>query len=652
MTTAIDRDVDPGPDPVVLLARRLAGRLTRSGRVTVAALALIGAQLVLHVWITSGSWFMWDDYIFLSDVALGNADAAWLLHSHFGLFMPVSFALVGLVGGAGLSWAAIATQMLVLQALAGLSCWWMLRTVFGDRLRILVPLAFYLFSPMTVSSAVWWSVAINQLPHHIAIFGAVAFHVRYARTRRVSQAVIATAFLVLGLGSYVKAPLIVLVLLGVSACWFTAGGPRARLRSLLRSWPAWLMYLGTLASYVVVWADSQTGQLPRQTCELPGVLSRSVLDSVGTGVVGGPLTWQLWTGGVDPVLAASDCAPLAYRGDQSLLIGGPPQSLVSPSLTLVVLAWVLITGLVLYVWGRHRHAISSLWWLVPYVLVSAALVHLGRAGTFGSAVSAHEIRYFADVPAVMALAIGTAIMPIRGALQQRRPRDVPILRTSVPRRGFAVLAALGLLASLVSTIRYVAPWHTEDGRTFPSRAFMQTIDRQLDERAASDGPVVIADVPLPYRVALPTIYPYNLPSRQLAPWSDRIQVVTAGTDISVLDDAGRILPAAVPDGPRAAPGPVDGCGYLVQQERVTIAMTPVVDAVWWMRIDYLAGGDGELEVQAGDATSVVPVERGLHTAFVQTTGGYDDVRLRARGAISVCVDNVHIGTIRGQDETP
>ncbi|MET1133231.1 MAG: hypothetical protein ABWX60_07420, partial [Aeromicrobium sp.] len=587
---------DQGPDPVVLLVRRLAGRLTPSGRVTVAALTLIALQMVLHVWMTSGSWFMWDDYMFLSDVARGEDDMAWLFHSHFGLFMPVSFLLVKIIGGTGLSWAAAATQILVLQLLTSLACWWMLRTLFGNRKRILVPLAFYLFNPMSIPSSVWWSVAINQYPHQIAIFGAVGFHVRYARTGRVRHAVAATAFLVLGLGSYVKAPLIVLVLVGVSVCWFTAGGPRQRLRTLVASWPAWLMYGISLTVYAVVWTSRQTGSTPRQACELPGVLSRSILESVGTGTMGGPLTWELWTGGIDPFLAASSCVPQSYRNDPALLVGGPPQSLLSPSLAVIVLSWVLITSLVLYVWARHRNAILSLWWLVPYVVLSAVLVYLGRAGTFGAQVSAREIRYFADLPAVMAVALGAAIMPIVGAAQLRHLRARAVLRVSIPRRAFAVLAVLGLIASLVSSIRYVAPWHAESPQTFPERAFMQTIDRQLDELPSSDGPVLVANVPVPYRVSLPVIAPYNLPSRELAPWSDRIRAVTAGTDISILDDVGRIVPATIPDAPRAEPGPVEGCGYLVQQERVTIDVAPVVDTVWWARIDYLAGGDGELEV--------------------------------------------------------
>jgi hypothetical protein len=644
--------VDLGPDPVVLLVRRVASRLTPSGRVTTAALSLIAVQMLFHGWITSGSWFEWDDYIFLADVARGDADTTWLFHSHFGLFMPVSFLLVKIVGGVGLSWAAVATQILVLQLLASLACWWMLRTVFGNRLRILVPLAFYLFSPMAVPTGVWWSVAINQYPHHIAIFGAIACHVRYARTSRLRHAAAATAFLLLGVGSYVKSPLIVVVLVGISVCWFTSDGLGDRLRMLWRAWPAWILYGGTVGVYVVVWASRQTGALPRQSCELKGVFSHSILESVGTGATGGPLTWRLWTGGVDPFLDASSCAPLAYRGDRSFLIGGPPQSLLSPSLTVIVLSWLLIVALVLYVWARHRHAVVSLWWLVPYVLLSALLVHLGRAGTFGSQVSAREMRYFADVPAVMSLAIGAAIMPILGAVRQRRLRSRPYLRVSVPRRAFAVLAVLGLVASLVSSVRYVAPWHSHETQTFPGRAFMQTVDRQLDERAASDGPVVIADVPVPFRVALPTIAPYNLPSRQLAPWSDRIRAVTAGTDLSMLDDGGRILRATIPDAPRAEPGPVEACGYLVQQERESIDITPVVDTVWWARIDYLAGGDGEIEVRAGDSSHVVPVERGLHTAFVQTTGAYDAVSIRARGEISVCVDNVHVGTLEGQDPRP
>lgn len=648
---------EAGPDPVVLLIRRVRATFTRrlsaAQRVTLIALALILGQLAFRAWATAGSWFMWDDYIFLSDVARGNDGWDWVFHSHYSLFMPVSFLLVKLVGGAGLSWAVIATQILLMQLLASLTCWWMLRTLFGDRLRILVPLVFYLASPLTMPTVVWWSVAINQLPHHIAICGAVAAHVTYCRSRRLVWAVVATAFLVLGFGSYIKAPLIVVLLVAITFCWFAGGTWRQRARTMLSSWPAWALYGASTLAYLWVWQHQQIAAAPRQSCELPGAVRTSIVDTLGTGMTGGPWTWRLWTGGIDPFIAASHCVPQVYRGDPLLVVGGAPQSLLAPPLFGLILAWVLLLSLVFYRWSRYRNALLSLWFMVPYVGLSAVLVYLGRAGTFGSQVSAREIRYFSDLAIVGAIALGAALMPVIGSVRSVERREEPYLRADLRKPVLAAVALIYLVGSLYSSITYVAPWHeTRQAREFPERVFMGNVQAALQAMDPDDLPVRIADVALPTVVANPVIYPYNLPSRKLAPWSDRIRAVTAGTDISILSDDGHILKATVPDSPRARPGPVEGCGYLVQQARKTVRLVPVIDTLWWMRIDYLAGADGELEVWAGNSRQTVPVERGLHSAYVQTTGAYDSVQLRARGDFTVCVDNVHVGNIQGQDATP
>ncbi|WP_396041785.1 hypothetical protein [Aeromicrobium sp. UC242_57] len=390
-------------------------RLSGPQRITLIAFGLILGQLAFRAWATAGSSFMWDDYIFLSNVALGEDDVAWLFHSHFSLFMPVSFLLVKIVGGAGFSWGLIATQMLGLQLVASISCWWMLRTLFGDRRLILVPLVFYLASPLTMPSSVWWSVAINQLPHHIAIFGAVAAHVTYLRTGRWRHLVLAWTFLVLGLGSYIKAPLIVLILAVLTLMWFTSGRLTTRLRSLVAWWPAWLLYTCTLVGYLLIWRSQQTASAPRQSCELPEALKTSILESVGTGIAGGPWNWKLWSGGIDPFIAASRCVPQVYRGDPNLVVGGAPQSLLSPPLIGIVVAWILLVSLATYRWSRHRNALMAWWFVVPYVVLSAGLIYIGRAGTFGSQVSAREIRYFSDLAAIGALALATALMPVAGA---------------------------------------------------------------------------------------------------------------------------------------------------------------------------------------------------------------------------------------------
>ncbi len=499
-----------------------------------AALGIIAAVMLFRWWATAGSWFMWDDYIFLADVARREDDLAWLFHSHFSLFMPLSFLLVKIAGGAGFVWSAVAVQMLALQLLAALSCLWMLFMLFGPRMRILIPLTFYLLSPMMMPAAVWWSVSINQMPHHIALFGSVAAHASYMRSGKMRHLLLASTFLLIGLGSYIKAPLIVLVLLGVSWAWFAPGRRLHRARSMLRWWPAWLTYAALLAGYVYVWQHQQTASAPRQACELPGVLTTSIVETLGTSVVGGPWNWRLWSGGIDPFIAASKCVPQVYKGDPSLVVGGAPQSLLDPTLLGVVLAWIVVTALVLYRWARFRHALQGLWILVPYVALSAALVYLGRAGTFGSQVSAREVRYFSDVIGVAALVMGAALMPVIGAARPVKLRTDPRLLFALPRSVFITLGGVYLVGALFSSVTYVHPWHSTDPSRFPERAFVQTVQADLAARESAD-PVQIADVPLPVVVANPVIHPYNLPSRKLAPLSPGLVSTFQGNDLWILD---------------------------------------------------------------------------------------------------------------------
>lgn len=636
----------PSDAPVRRLAGRLGGaalrRWSRRRVVTVLALAMIAVHLAFRTWASSGSWFMWDDYIFIGQVTLGMDDFGWIFHSHFNLFMPVSFLLVKTVGWAGLDWPVIATQLVVMQALAALACWWMLRVVFGDRLRILVPLAFYLVTPLTIASSVWWSVAINQLPQHVGLFGAIAAHVTYMRTRRRRWIVVAAVFVLLAMGSYVKGPLVVVVLFTISAVWFARGPWRDWLRTMLQSWLAWAVYTVLAAGYAVVWWVSRDVASPRQACELPGTVFTSFVDTVGTAVVGGPWSWQLWTADAHPEVPDS-CVPQAYRGATDLLVGGAPQSFTDAPLPLTIAAVLLIGAALVYLWGRFRDASHVLWVAVPYVLLSALFVYAGRAGVWGSAISAREIRYYADVAAVLAFVLGAAIMPIRGALRRPAPRREPYLRLRLPRPVLAGVALAVLVGSVGSSVAYVLPWHERwDSTAFPERAFVNNLLDDLDRR--DERSVSVVDASLPYVIANPLIAPFNRPSHKLASLAPRLKAVSAGTDLGIIDDDGRIQLARVPGDSRAEPGPVDGCGYLVNPE-ATIDVSPVLDLPFWMQVDYLAAADGTVLVTAGTTTVRVPVEEGLHSMFLATEGTFSEVSIRSETGGAVCVDSIRVGDV-------
>jgi hypothetical protein len=600
---------------------RTRTELTRGERYVIIALAMILAQLVLRGWAASGSWFYSDDFIFLGATAHGDADTAWLFHAHNVHLMPLGLWLSTLVGHTGaFSWWFAATQIIVMQALASLACWWMLRRLFGDRPGVLVALGFYLFSPLSFPTVVWWSAALNQLPHQIALFGAVATHVGYLRTRHPSQAVLAGLFLLIGLASYAKAALIPFVLVVLAVLYFSSGRPVERLRTaLVRYWHAWAIYGVLLVGYLVLYfVKVPTTERPSVSGTLD-TLDLTITQAFGPAALGGPWSWQ----------------------SLDLLGGVGPRLFVDTPLFLVAVAWVVVAAF----WAHQPLVRRRAWWplllLAPYLVLGALLIAVGRAEAFGATSAGLELRYLADMGGVVALSLALATMPVKGAWQSSELRTSPLIAVGPPRRLLQVGAVVFLVGSLVSSIAYARPWH--DDARMPQRTYVDTVRSQL-----GSTPVTVAETGLPDDVMSAVTFPYNLVSRFLAPFGDRIRVAAAGNDLSVFDDRGRIAEAVVAgDRPRSQPGPVDGCGYLVNQQQVDpIAIDPVFNFRFWMSINYLAGAEGDITIRAGANIIEAHVESGPHILFVQTAGAYDEVSIEpADPALGVCVDSINVGQL-------
>lgn len=593
----------------------LRNRTTVTTLVTALALILILTQLAFRAWAVYGGWFFGDDLVFLSDVAQGKGDLAWLFHRHNVHFMPVGLLLVLPVAHAGpFAWNVAAAEMLIIQAIASLTCLWMLRTLFGNRLRILVPLAFYLFAAISMPSLMWWSAGLNMLTVQPVIFAAITAHVLYARTTRKRYALLAAMLVAVGLLCYVKALLIPAVLGIVTLCYFSRGPfLRRLLTTLQRFWFAWLLYAALDVTYLVAYFSIGDSPADKGKVDYLEVLQHSVVSGLGTGVLGGPWKWL----------------PARVENGPRML-ADPPQLLQTLSISLIVLTLI-------YLWCRYQGALKPLYFLVPCVVVTVALLAEGRVATFGTAITM-EMRYWTDSLPYLSLAIGLMCMPLLGSNDPLKPRNPPLITVSASPWLKAGFATAFLAGALYSSVTYVEAWHKD----YQARSFITTASNELKSQ---NGPVDLADESVPEGVMQSIAFPDNLTSRVLAPLNNYFRTPDMGTDLKVLSGFGQVVAGiASPD----LDVPADSLTTcLTGQADGSPASVPLPSTTYnypfWMSVTYRASSDAQFPLVAGSNWRHVPIQQGQHTLFLRMEGSYDRVDFYLPPDESMCIESLRIG---------
>ncbi len=589
-------------------------QMSTSRQITVAALILIVAQVAFRSYFVSRSWFYVDDFYFLSDIASGRDDLAWYFRLHQGHFMPLSFVLVKLASGFGAyPWAAVATQILILQLLASASCWWMLRTLFGARPLTLALLAAYLLSPLTVDASVWWAVAVNQLPHQIAVFGAISAHVVFARTGRRRWAFIAAAFLILGFSTYTKTLLLPVILGLLSLLYFASGGIGHRILAVMRT--QWLA-LGLYATITAAFLASYVSRLPTNVergNDLYNLASTTVLSSLGTTVLGGP--WAATLYGDGPIVEAS------------------------PPVVGVVAAWTAIAVAIFWIWARRERALRALVLPITYVAISVLIIYSGRGLALqfiGGIRVGNSLRYLGDSTPILILALALMLLPLVGAVESSAPRERP-LASGPPSRWVVVALALVVAAgSVASTIRLTQSWTSD----YVERTFTQNAEITV----RYDDPL-FADASVPSQVMPVLASPYDLIQEYLAPLGGDLHTAAVGNDLSVFNLAGSAIPAVVEGAPRTAADPDESCPYRIREKPRTIEFAPVINFGLWIGVDYRATLDGDALLEYGSQRVSVPILSGSHTLFVRSSDAFDSITLTPATDQNLCVSAVRVGFI-------
>jgi hypothetical protein len=599
----------PTTDPSAPVSTWFTGR-----RVVRVAAGLIALQLVLRAWVAAGGFLYWDDFILAGrSVQFPLLSTEFLLYDHDGHVMPAGFLLTGILTRlAPLEWWPMVVALVVMQALASLAVWRMLRLLLGDRPVVLVPLVLCLYSPLTIPSFTWWAAALNALPLMAGMAWFVGDAIQLQRTGRRRYAVSGVLALVAALCFFEKSVVIPFVAFGVVSLLLRNAGETRPIHTAFRrcGW-LWGGALGVLAGWGVAYAlvagspavaPEDAGTVP-QAIEL---LERGLLQGLLPSLVGGPLSWdQIWPG-----------TPYA-----------------TPTTGVVVLGCLLPAAAVALT-VRHRRGGGVVWWLVGgYVGVSAVAMIVARSGLHTPEVLPQTLRYFADSVVVIGLAIALLVDAPRREPARRHRRRMPL----VPLAAAVGAVLLFLVGSVWSTVDHVRTWDESlsPGYLVAARASL----------AAATGEPLL-DHEVPQQILWPLARPHNRVSRFFAPLEDRPPFGEATADLRMLDAGGSLVEASVDPARWLEPGPVDGCGFAVPGGGTTRAVLdgPLWPREWTAQLNYLASEDGVLEVSLdGDAVRT-PVREGANSVYVRLTGGGATISVSSPApGLGLCLDSGVVG---------
>ena len=599
---------------------------TRSLPVVAAAAVLIAAQLGLRAWAAAPGYFLLDDFVFVDRAVRGPLDLAGLLTDYNGHLMPGAFLLVdALTTLTPLSWPATVGLLLLGQLAVDVALLRLLLTLFGRRPAVLLALAVYLASAITLPAFLWWAAALNQLPLQLAVVLALTAHVRYLRSGRRQDAVAAAAAVVGGLLFSEKAVLALPLLAAVTLLWFGRGRGVARLADELRRHRfGWTLHgligAGFTAFYLLTVPSPVRGLATAG--EAAVLVGSAVRHSVLPGLVGGPWRWEDFP----PTLALTDPPGWAQ-----------------------VLAAVAVAAVVAATMVRRRGAGRAWALLAVTVIGSCLLLAVSRAQVIGPYPLAREYRYFTETALVGALCLALATLPVLGAPQVLRERPGPLAATlrrwtAAPglRLGLGTAVVLALAGgSVVSTAGYAHRWAAN-----PARPFVETARAEL---AARPG-IVLYDAPVPDGVMWSELGEQALASRVLAAVPQPVFLADGRSSpgLAILDAAGHVQFADVPATTAAPPGPEPGCGWYVRGPLVRIPLTaPTPPGRWVVRIRSLSAADNTAWVSAGDHRVPVLFPAGPQEAYLQVTGSVSAVTVEpADPERPICVGAVDVGVPR------
>ena len=216
---------------------------------------LIVAQVAWRAQFLSQMYFYRQDFFDLDFAITSPFNWHYLTYVGTGHVMIGERAIIWVLARISLyNWTLASAVSLLFLAGAGFAAFLVLRTLFGERPAILVPLAIYLLSPLGVAALGWWTVALESVPLQLALFMALNSHIHYVRTRRTRHLLAASGWVLFAMLAFEKGLVVPVLLFAVTSAFLCGGGSwlSGMRRALVGCWRAWAVYAVAFIAYLLV----------------------------------------------------------------------------------------------------------------------------------------------------------------------------------------------------------------------------------------------------------------------------------------------------------------------------------------------------------------------------------------------------------------
>jgi hypothetical protein len=600
----------------------------RGSRVTLVAVALIVIQLLWMAALLSRSFFRQDDFFDFDRALASGFTWKYLMLVSGGHLAPLGFALSWVLARVALyDWILTSLVILALVLAACLALLRVLRTLFGNRPAILIPLMVYLFSPLALAAVDWWTVAAQTLPLEIAIFMAVDSHVRYLRAGRARQLAATAGWLLLGLATGQRGAVVPLLLFGLTSGFFTEGRWLAGMvQAARRFWRAWVVYGALLAGYCVLFFSVLPGSTTRPAA--PGSAER-VLSFISA-------------------LAGTTLVPGAVGGPWHWVVAGAGNAAGSPPGALRQLSWALAVA-VIAVSIAARPRAGRAWVLLAGWIAAADVlpVLIGRLAVTDPGLLGLQARYVTDATAVLALVLGLAFLPVAEKPGGYRFAG-PALAPGRPARLATVAVLAVFLAGSFWSLQSLAG-------VIDSRAARSYIATARAAVAQAPPGTLIVDGYTPATVMDPVFFPASGTTSRVigamagGPRASGLTWISsprgALPSLMIFSPQGQLRPAVLAGRSSGPPPGGRRCWPLSAGAAVSIPLGgPLYRWGWTVGLAYSGPATGA-EVQFGGQWVRADLPAGQSTSYLPLTGSGDAVLIELTApAPGGCLTGLTVGT--------